>query len=70
MAEVETKEEPTKTDIFKQQEKTITLLQDVLEAKAFESAQPVYVTQAEPAKEPPNYMMYIAVFGGLYFLTR
>lgn len=58
--------ETTKTDIFKQQEQTIITLQDILRKQAEEETdaapqQIIYARQAEPAKKPPNYLLYIAL---------
>ena len=54
----------TKTDIFKQQEQTIVMLQDVLRKQAEEAAGPqqiIYAQQPEPAQKPPNYLLYIVI---------
>ena len=68
MAEEET--EATETDIFHQQEKTIDLLYDVLQAKVGQSAPISYVSPAEPQDRPPNYIAYIgAALIFIYFLT-
>lgn len=65
MAENENDIEPTETDIFQQQKKTIDTLVQVLAEQGV--AQPqlppqvVYAAAAEPAKEAPNYLTYLAV---------
>ena len=68
MAENENDEdqiEPTETDIFQQQKKTIDTLVQVLAEQGV--AQPqlppqvVYGAPAEPAKAAPNYLIYLAV---------
>jgi len=54
----------TKTDIFKQQEQTIVMLQDVLRKQAEEEAGPpqiIYAQQPELVRKPPNYLLYIAL---------
>ena len=54
----------TKTDIFKQQEQTIVMLQDVLRKQAEEEAGPqqiIYAKQPELVQKPPNYLLYIAL---------
>jgi len=57
----------TKTDIYKQQEKTIYTLMDVFSKQA---AQPVYVSpQQPPAKQVPNYLLYIGI-GLVLFLFK
>lgn len=60
------------TDIFKQQDQTISLLTDVLQNKIQSSSAPTYVTQAAPKSEKPapNYAMMIG--GGLllWFLLK
>ena len=61
----------TETDIFKQQEKTINLLYDVLKDKLQQQPQTIYAqAAAEPGdtKATPNYLMYILVGGGLFIL--
>lgn len=62
----------TETDIFKQQEKTINLLYDVLKDKLQQQPQTVYAqSPAEPAdttNTTPNYLMYILGAGVLLFL--
>ena len=67
----EDKAEPTETDIFKQQEKTIDLLYDVLQNKMTQAVQPTYVTQAAPAeKEAPNYLMYIVIAAAAWLFLK
>jgi len=67
-------EETTETDIFKQQEKTAELLYDVILAQQRQqsaAAQPTYITRVEqPAKAAPNYLLYIAIAIGVFFLFR
>lgn len=59
MAENNNNEETTKTDIYKQQESTILMLQDVLRKQAEQIPQQiVYAQQPEPVKKPPNYLLY------------
>jgi len=58
--------EPTKTDIFQQQKKTIdTLVQVLAEQGVAQPQQPpqqiVYAAAAEPAKKAPSYLTYLAV---------
>lgn len=54
--------EPTQTDIFQQQKKTIdTLVQVLAEQGAGQPQQVVYAAPAEPAKKAPNYLIYLAV---------
>lgn len=53
--------EPTQTDIFQQQKKTIdTLVQVLAEQGIGQPQQVVYAAPAEPAKAP-NYLIYLAV---------
>lgn len=60
MAE-ETVLEPTQTDIFQQQKKTIdTLVKVLAEQGAGQPQQVVYAAAAEPAKAP-NYLVYLGV---------
>ena len=62
-----------KTDIFKQQESTISLLTDVLEGKLKQpAAGPTYVTQQAPKEEKaaPNYALYIGGAAVLWFLLK
>lgn len=64
--------EATETDIFKQQEKTINLLYDVLKDKIQQPPQTVYAqTAPEPAQSTntPNYLMYIIAGGVVLFLV-
>lgn len=70
-------EKTTETDIFKQQEKTAELLYDVIlkqqdvAAKAPPPTQPIYVTRIEEAKkQPPNYLLYIAIGVGVFLMFR
>lgn len=58
--EVAEENEATETDIFQQQKKTIDTLINVLERQGAVPAQPVYVTQTQPAK-PTNYLLYIGM---------
>lgn len=55
--------EPTQTDIFQQQAKTIDTLYEVLQKQA--SAQPqqiIYASPTEPAEKPaPNYLLWIGI---------
>ena len=55
--------EPTQTDIFQQQKKTIdTLVQVLAEQGVAQPPQVVYAAApAEPAKKAPNYLIYLAV---------
>lgn len=59
------KNDTTKTDIFKQQEQTIVMLQDVLRKQTEEEEagpqQIIYAQQPEPVQKPPNYLLYIAL---------
>jgi len=59
MAE-ETELEPTETDIFQQQKKTIDTLVQILAEQGVGQPQTVYAAPAEPAKSP-NYLVYLAV---------
>jgi len=65
MAEDNDTTEATETDIFKQQEKTIELLYDVLQAKIGQQPAISYVQPAATEKRPLNYIAWIA--GGLIF---
>ena len=67
MAEEETIE-PTETDIFQQQKKTVELLQDVLLKKSANQGQPVYVTQQSPPAAKKNYTMWLMGAAVFYFL--
>jgi len=54
--------EPTQTDIFQQQKKTIDTLVGILAEQGI--GQPQQVVYAAPAAEPakaPNYLIYLAV---------
>lgn len=54
--------EPTQTDIFQQQKKTIdTLVQVLAEQGVGQPQQVVYAAAAEPAAKAPNYLIYLAV---------
>lgn len=53
--------EPTQTDIFQQQKKTIDTLVQVLAEQGAGQPQVVYAAAAEPAKTAPNYLIYLAV---------
>jgi len=62
MASEATDQEVTKTDIYKQQESTILLLQDVLRKQAEEGPQQIVYATAEPEpKAAPNYLLYIGI---------
>ena len=61
MADETDKTEPTQTDIFKQQEKTIDLLYDVLQSKTISQPQTVYAAPAPAAKPQTNYVLYIGL---------
>jgi len=64
-------EETTKTDIFKQQQKTIVLLQDVLRREAEGTAtQPVFLAPPEPVKKPPNYLLYAGIAFAVILLLK
>ena len=56
--------EPTQTDIFEQQKKTIDTLITVLEKQGV-SGQPQQIVYAQPAQEPekkpPNYLLYAGI---------
>jgi len=67
LTDVEEEMKEQGTDIFKQQEQTISLLTDVLQSKIQSGTAPTYVTQAAPEKEKetPNYIMYL---GGAFVL--
>ena len=57
-----TETEPTQTDIFQQQKKTIDTLVDVLERQGVgQPQQIIYATPAEPVKKSPNYLLYIGI---------
>ncbi len=58
MAEETETTDATETDIFKQQEKTIDLLYDVLQAKIGQQPAISYVSPATPDSRPPNYIAY------------
>lgn len=62
----------TDTDIFKQQSKTIELLYDVLQRQTGTSSvqQPTYVRAPQQTKPAPNYLLYIALAVGGYFLLK
>lgn len=62
----------TETDIFQQQEKTIELLYDVLQRQTGTSSvqQPTYVSVPQQTKPTPNYLLYIALAVGGYFLLK
>ena len=64
--------EPTETDIFQQQKKTIDTLIEVLERQGGQQVQPVYVSQAAQTTKPPNYLLYVglAIAGILIFVKR
>jgi len=66
LTDIEEEMEEQGTNIFKQQEQTISLLTDVLQSKIQSAAAPTYVTQAVPKKkDTPNYLMYL---GGAFVL--
>ncbi|RKY11474.1 MAG: hypothetical protein DRP65_04225 [Planctomycetota bacterium] len=57
-----------KTDIFKQQAKTIDVLTNVLESKMQGSAAPVYVQpQKAPEKPAPDYLKWL-IIGAIGFV--
>ncbi len=61
----------TETDIFKQQEKTIDLLYDVLQAKIGQAPAISYVQPAAAQEKPPNYLLYFgvaAIIGYVFFM--
>jgi len=68
MAE-DTETEPTQTDIFQQQKKTIDTLVNVLSQQGTAGQQIVYATPATPAKAP-NYMLYAGVGILAFFLLK
>ena len=61
--------EPTETDIFQQQKKTIDTLIQVLE-KQGGPQQPVYVSPPAPAAKPPNYLLYAGLAIGAIILFK
>lgn len=66
-----TNDAPTQTDIFKQQEQTITLLTDVLQSKLQAQQTPLYVSPAAPKVEKaPNYALYIGGAVVLWLLMK
>lgn len=52
--------EPTQTDIFQQQKKTIDTLVQVLAEQGITQQQVIYDRPPELTK-PPNYLIYLAV---------
>jgi len=63
--------EPTKTDIFQQQKKTIDTLVDVLEREgASRPQQIVYSTPAPPPAKPTNYLLYVVIAAVAVILLR
>ena len=72
MAESEEDIQPTETDIFQQQKKTIDTLIDVLEKDQGGSApQQIYYSQAaSPQQKPPNYIMWIGIGIAVFLLLR
>jgi len=64
--------ETEKTNIFHQQEQTISLLTDVLQNKIKSSTSPTYVTQEAPTKEKaaPNYALYAVGAAVLWFILK
>ena len=55
--------EPTQTDIFQQQKKTIDTLIDVLEKQGSTQPQQIIYAQTEQAekKKAPNYLLWIGI---------
>ncbi len=53
--------EPTETDIFQQQQKVITTLEDVIRNKSNQPQQIIYASPAAPAKKAPNYLLYAGI---------
>lgn len=64
--------EPTQTDIFQQQKKTIDTLIDVLQKqKTTQPQQVIYAQTAQPEKKKtPNYLLYIAIGIVIIYLAR
>jgi len=71
MAEETTETEPTQTDIFQQQKKTIDTLVDVLAKEGVSRPQQVvYSTPAAPAAKPTNYILYAGIAVVIIFLLK
>lgn len=62
--------EATETDIFQQQKKTIDLLYDVLQRQQSGTTQPTYVTPIQQTKPTPNYVLWIAIGVGAFWLLK
>ena len=64
--------EPTQTDIFQQQKKTIDTLIDVLERQG--AGPPQQMVFAAPApkseKKTPDYLKWIAIAAVMFFLLK
>ena len=64
--------EPTETDIFQQQVKTIDTLIDVLESDKGRSQpqQIIYATPAARKEKAPNYILWIGIGIGAFLLLK
>ena len=64
--------EPTQTDIFQQQKKTIDTLVEVLQRQG--STQPQQIIYASPAEAPekptPNYLLWIGIAVAVFILFK
>ena len=61
MSNENTETEPTQTDIFQQQKKTIDTLVNILAEQGSQPQQIVYAAPAEQQAKPPNYLLYIGI---------
>lgn len=64
--------EPTQTDIFQQQKKTIDTLVEVLQRQGSEQPQQIiYASPAEPPEKPaPNYLLWIGIAIVIFVLFK
>lgn len=63
--------EPTQTDIFQQQKKTIDTLVDVLEREGVARPQQIVYATPAPQARPTNYLLYITIAAvGIIFILK